>query len=197
MNRRISRVLLAITASAALASTIAWSQDEPFIGTVRYFGFDFTPRGWAACDGQLLAINQNDALFSLLGTFYGGDGRTTFGLPDMRGRIPLHAGSGPGLTPRSIGQKGGTETVTLTADQIGHSHTLQASTSAGNQSTPTGHTLAGDTGDNTYLIEAPSVAMNGASISATQGGGSAHENRPPSLAVNCVVALFGIYPSRQ
>jgi microcystin-dependent protein len=143
-----------------------------------------------------MAVAENDALFSLLGTTYGGDGRATFGLPDMRGRIPLHAGSGPGLTPRTLGQKGGSETVTLTASQIGNGHTLQAGTAVGNQSSPTGHALASDSADTTYSNEAPAVAMNNASVGLT-GGGGAHENRAPTLAVNCAIALNGIYPSRQ
>ena len=100
---------------------------EPFIGEIRMFAGSFAPRGWALCDGQLLAVSQNDALFSLLGTIYGGDGRTTFGLPDMRGRIPIHFGSGPGLTPRTLGNKFGSEHETLITNQLpSHSHTLQA-----------------------------------------------------------------------
>ncbi|MEQ9567295.1 MAG: tail fiber protein, partial [Pseudomonadales bacterium] len=102
---------------------------EPFVGEIRMFAGNFAPRGWAYCDGQLLAVSQNDALFSLLGTIYGGDGRTTFGLPDMRGRIPLHAGTGPGLSPRRLGSKSGSEKETLTVNQLAsHSHGFNANT---------------------------------------------------------------------
>ena len=107
---------------------------EPFVGEIRMFAGNFAPRGWAFCDGQLLATSQNDALFSLLGTIYGGDGRTTFGLPDLRGRIPVHAGTGPGLSPRRLGAKAGAEKVTLTVNELpSHTHDLVASNQAGNQ----------------------------------------------------------------
>lgn len=201
MIHKISSMLLAITGSALLATAATWSQPaqavDPFIGTVRYFGFNFAPRGWAHCDGQLVAVNQNEALFSLLGTTYGGDGRTTFGLPDMRGRLPLHQGSGPGLTPHAMGQKSGAERVTVTASQIGHSHSLRGSVATGNQSTPAGNALADDTGDNTYRNEAPGVTMSAGSIGTSAGGGLSHENRPPFLGTYCNIALVGIYPSRN
>jgi microcystin-dependent protein len=201
MIRKTSSALLAITGSAVLATAVTWSQPaqafDPFIGTIRYFGFNFAPRGWAFCDGQLLAVNQNEALFALLGTTYGGDGRTTFGLPDMRGRLPVHQGQGPGLSSRSMGQKGGAEVVTLSANQIGHSHTLRGNSGVGNQSTPTGHALAEDTGDTTYRNEAPSVAMHADSIGTASGGGQSHENRPPFLGVTCNIALVGVFPSRN
>jgi len=200
MIRKISSALLAITGSAILVTAVSYSQPaqavDPYIGTVRYFGFNFPPRGWASCDGQLLAISQNDALFSLLGTTYGGDGRTTFALPDMRGRLPVHQGSGPGLAPRTMGQKSGVERVTLNANQIGHSHALHGSDGAGNQTTPTSHALAEDGGDTTYSDAPPSVAMHADSIGSA-GGGQSHENRPPSLGVYCNIALFGIFPSRN
>ena len=169
----------------------------PYIGTIRYFAFNFNPSGWAYCDGQLLNVSQNEALFSLLGTTYGGDGRTTFGLPDMRGRLPVHQGSGPGLTTRQLGQRGGSERVILTAGQIGHGHTLRASTAAGNQTTPTGHSLAQDGTDTTYKNEAPDVQMHADSVSSTTGGDQAHENMPPFLGVHCNIALTGVFPSRN
>ena len=201
MIHKISSMLLTITGSALLVTAATWSQPaqavDPFIGTVRYFGFNFAPRGWAHCDGQLVAVNQNEALFSLLGTTYGGDGRTTFGLPDMRGRLPLHQGSGPGLTPHAMGQKSGAERVTVTASQIGHSHSLRGSAATGNQSAPTGNALAEDAGDNTYRNEPPGVTMSAGSIGTTAGGGQSHENRPPFLGTYCNIALVGIYPSRN
>lgn len=115
---------------------------DPFVGEIRMFAGNFAPRQWAFCNGQLMAISQNDALFSLLGTIYGGDGRSSFGIPDMRGRIPMHWGTGPGLTPRPIGQKMGVESVALTANQIpSHSHTMQASTDSVSSVNPTGTVL--------------------------------------------------------
>jgi microcystin-dependent protein len=201
MTRILSTALLTLMGSALLAAAVTWSQpavaSEPFIGTIRYFGFNFAPRGWAHCDGQLIPISQNEPLFSLLGTTYGGDGRTTFGLPDMRGRMPLHQGSGPGLTPRQMGQKGGQPTVTLTSNQIGHSHTLRASSGAGNQSTPSGNVLAQDGGDTTYRNAAPDVDMSAGSITTATGGNLSHPNMSPYLGVYCNIALLGIYPSRN
>ena len=115
---------------------------EPFVGEIRMFAGNFAPRGWAFCDGQLLAVSQNDALFSLLGTIYGGDGRTTFGLPDLRGRVPIHAGSGPGLSPRRLGAKAGAENVTLTVNQLpSHSHRLSGSANLASESRPEGNVL--------------------------------------------------------
>ena len=170
---------------------------EPFIGQIVMFGGNFAPRGWALCDGQLLAVSQNDALFSLLGTIYGGDGRTTFGLPDLRGRLPMHWGSGPGLTPRSIGQKGGAETVTLTSNQMpSHTHALQASASNGNTDEPVGNVLADGRRDDIYAGGNASVAMNASSVVAT-GGSQSHNNLQPFQCVNFIIALYGIYPSRS
>jgi microcystin-dependent protein len=174
----------------------AASASEPFYGTIMYAGFNFAPRGWAHCDGQLLAVSSNDALFSLLGTTYGGDGRTTFALPDMRGRVPVHQGQGPGLSSRRIGEKGGQETVTLMATQAGHGHGLQGNAAAGNQGSPAGHSLASDGADQVYLNAAPDVAMNAGSVEAA-GGSQPHENRPPLLGVYCNIALFGVYPTRN
>lgn len=199
MTRTISKALATLAGATTLAAAVLVSAPaaaaEPFIGTIKYVGFTFAPRGWALCDGQLLAISQNDALFALVGTTYGGDGRTTFGLPDMRGRLPVHQGTGPGLSPRVIGQRAGTEQVTLNANQIGHSHALRGTTGAGNQTDPTGNTLAQDGVDTTYRNEAPGVAMHAGSIGPA-GGGQAHENRPPSLGVNCIISLVGLFPSR-
>ena len=170
---------------------------EPFVGEIRMFAGNFAPRGWAFCDGQLLAVSQNDALFSLLGTIYGGDGRTTFGLPDLRGRIPMHQGSGPGLSPRRLGAKAGEENVTLTVNNLtSHSHTFRASSSIANQTDPTGRTFGNTSSEPVYLSENPDVYM--ANDAITQVGGSqSHTNIMPFLCVNFIVALFGIYPSRN
>jgi microcystin-dependent protein len=170
---------------------------EPFVGEIRMFAGNFAPRGWAFCDGQLLAVSQNDALFSLLGTIYGGDGRTTFGLPDLRGRIPIHAGTGPGLSPRRLGSKGGAEKVTLTVNQQpSHGHPMQASTQNALQPNPQDNVLAQSTSQDLYVGDPPDVNMNAASI--TQVGGSrSHTNLMPFLCIHFIIALVGIYPSRH
>lgn len=169
---------------------------EPFVGEIRMFAGNFAPRGWAFCDGQLLAVSQNDALFSLLGTIYGGDGRTTFGLPDMRGRIPIHAGTGPGLAPRLLGAKGGAEKVTLTVNQLpSHSHTLRASTDIPADRSPTGM-VTGQTTTDIYIDDTPVVDMATDTITKV-GGSQSHTNLMPYLCVHFIIALFGIYPSRH
>jgi microcystin-dependent protein len=169
---------------------------EPFVGEIRMFAGNFAPRGWAFCDGQLLAVSQNDALFSLFGTTYGGDGRTTFGLPDMRGRVPIHAGAGPGLTNRRLGAKGGSEKVTLTVNQMpSHTHQLKASTQTADDAAPGGKVTA-QSDTRLYINDTPVVAMNGASITNVGGSGS-HDNMIPFLCIHFIVALFGVYPSRS
>lgn len=171
---------------------------EPFVGEIRMFAGNFAPRGWAFCDGQLLAVSQNDALFSLLGTIYGGDGRTTFGLPDLRGRIPIHAGDGPDLSPRRLGSKGGAEAVTVSANELpSHSHDpFQASTDRGNEANPGGNLLAESPQISMYIEDPPSVDLDTSSITAV-GGSQPHTNLMPFLCVHFIIALFGIYPSRH
>ncbi len=170
---------------------------EPFVGEIRMFAGNFAPRGWAFCDGQLLAVSQNDALFSLLGTIYGGDGRTTLGLPDIRGRLPIHAGTGPGLSPRRLGAKGGAENVTLTVNQLpSHTHTLKATATAGNQSSPLNNVLASRAGDATYSEDTATSNMATNAVSNI-GGSRSHTNLMPFLCINYIIALVGIYPSRQ
>lgn len=162
------------------------------------FAGNFAPRGWAFCDGQLMAISQNDALFSLLGTIYGGDGRTTFGLPDLRGRVPVHQGTGPGLSNRRLGAKGGSENETLTTNQIpSHTHNLQGSSAAGTTDNPSGNVLATSTSHLFYSNTAtPDTAMSNTAI-ANAGGSGSHVNLMPYLCVHFIIALFGIYPSRN
>jgi microcystin-dependent protein len=170
---------------------------DPFVGEIRLFGGNFAPQGWALCDGRLLAIAQNTALFSLLGTNYGGDGRTTFALPDLRGRAPIHMGQGSGLTPRSIGYASGRETVALTAQECpAHSHTASGASGA-NQPSPVGNFWSTDPNGNTaaYSTTANSVMAPGA-IGAT-GAGQPHENMQPYLAVNYIIALAGVFPPRN
>ena len=168
---------------------------EPFVGEIRMFAGNFAPRGWSFCDGQLLAVSQNDALFSLLGTIYGGDGRTTFGLPDLRGRIPVHAGSGPGLSPRRLGAKSGAEKVTITVNELpSHTHPMQASSRSADRRSAQGNVLA-QSGLDTYRTTGNPV-VNMASDGVTSVGGSRdHNNLAPYLCVNFIIALVGIYPS--
>lgn len=167
---------------------------EPFIGQLMMFGGNFAPRGWAFCDGQLLPIAQYQALFSILGTTYGGDGRNTFALPDLRGRVAMHAGSGPGLTTRRAGESLGQESVTLTDTQIpSHNHALNVSNAEGNSS------RTADAAIGTSGIFASDVAslttLNAASV-GQNGGGLPHDNMQPTLCVNFIIALEGVYPSR-
>ena len=174
---------------------------QPFIAEIRIFAGNFAPRGWAFCDGQLLPIAQNTALFSLVGTIYGGDGRTTLGLPDLQGRAPMHPGRGPGLTTRRLGQRAGSETVTLTEDQIpSHSHTARGQTAAGNAgqgpttTTSIGRSAQGQlfqTNDTSNLVDLASETLS------TTGGGQAHANQQPFLALNFIIALVGTFPSRS
>lgn len=171
---------------------------EPFVGEIRMFAGNFAPRGWAFCDGQLLAVSQNDALFSLLGTVYGGDGQTTFGLPDMRGRIPLHAGQGPGLSPRQLGSRAGTERVSLTVNQLpGHSHSMRASTDLAEDTGPQGRVPArtNPASLDVYNDIGPFVPLSGQTLAAT-GGSQPHTNVQPFVCIHFIIALFGIYPSR-
>ena len=170
---------------------------EPFVGEIRMFAGTFNPRGWAFCDGQLLAINQNDALFSLLGTIYGGDGRTTFGLPDLRGRIPIHAGQGLGLPDYNQGQKSGQERVTLTVAELpAHAHASASSTTA-TEDSPEGKLLGNTSSTFIYRGGDPGeFAMQAGSI-GDAGSSQSHTNLMPFLCVNFIIALFGIYPSRQ
>lgn len=168
---------------------------EPFIGQIMMFGGTFAPKGWALCDGQLLSITQNSALFSILGTTFGGDGKSTFGLPDLRGRAPIHMGTGPGLSPRSLGQRLGEEKVTLNVQEIpSHNHTVACATARGSSPDPASNILAGDP-DKPYTASG-NETMSTAMIRDT-GGGQPHDNVQPSLCINFVIALQGIYPSRN
>ncbi len=172
---------------------------EPFVGEIRMFAGNFAPRGWAFCDGQLLAVSQNDALFSLYGTIYGGDGRTTFGLPDMRGRIPLHQGHGPGLSERRLGAKGGSEKETLTVNQMpSHTHMFYGTTmpaEVGDMALD--KVLANTEGFNAYLAEEPQNTSMSSQMIGNTGGSRSHSNLMPTICVNFIVALFGVYPSRH
>jgi microcystin-dependent protein len=172
---------------------------EPFVGEIRMFAGNFAPRAWAFCDGQLLAVSQNDALFSLLGTIYGGDGRTTFGLPDMRGRLPMHAGTGPGLSQRRLGSKLGTEKETLTVNQLAsHSHSLEGSNVQGSSATPKGSFAKDAASSNLYSTSLTGITTSLSPNMVTNTGGSRdHANTMPYLCIHFIIALFGIYPSRH
>jgi microcystin-dependent protein len=171
---------------------------EPFVGEIRIFAGNFAPKDWAFCDGQLLPVSQHTALFSILGTTYGGDGRTTFALPDLQGRVPMHAGRGPGLTNRRLGQRGGVETVTLTQNQTPqHAHTLQVLTDPATLNTPNAsRALARSRGGFAYQSGAGTEATLDPQAVANAGGGQAHNNAQPYLVLNFIIALQGLFPSR-
>jgi microcystin-dependent protein len=171
---------------------------EPFIAEIRIFAGNFAPRNWAFCNGQLLPVAQNTALFSLVGTTYGGDGRTTFGLPNLQGRAPMHPGRGPGLTDRRLGQSSGVETVSVTEAQMAsHNHTARGSENTAVASAPANNYVArgGGRGVNSYLNEDTSVGASKELL--PNGGGQDHNNMQPYLAMNFIIALQGEYPSRS
>lgn len=186
-----------IAAALFLSVSNLKAQAEPYLGQIAFVAFNFAPKGWADCDGQLLSIAQNTALFSLLGTTYGGNGQTTFALPDMRGRVLIDDGQGPGLSIYSSGQKGGAETHTLTLSEMPvHNHMINAVTAEGNQNIPTA-ALPANTKvlDKEYSDATPDTQM--ASNMLSQAGGSQpHNNMQPFLTLKCIIALQGIYPSR-
>jgi len=174
---------------------------DQFVGEIRMFGGNFAPQGWATCDGQLLPINQNAALFSLLGTYYGGNGSTTFGLPDLRGRFPINWGQGVGLSPYQLGQHNGTETVSLTQSQTpAHTHVATAVTAADTSTavaTPKGNLWAANSAIPTYAPSTSALTpMNPGAVSVA-GGSQPHNNLPPFLVVTYIIALQGYFPPRN
>ena len=171
---------------------------EPFLGMLAMFGFNFQPLGWAYCNGQLISIAQNSALFALLGTTFGGDGQNTFALPNMQSRIPVGMGTGPGLSNYQMGQMGGTENVTLLSTQMPqHSHFMTGSSEAPAQNAPAGGSLGStERGVNSYTTGANSLFPM-ASATTNVGGNQAHNNLQPYLAVNYCIAMEGIFPSRN
>jgi microcystin-dependent protein len=173
---------------------------DPFLAEIRMFGGNFPPRGWATCDGQLMSISQNTALFSLLGTTYGGDGRVTFGLPDLRGAAPMQQGQGAGLSLRVLGENGGEPAVTLlNSEMSAHTHLANALDGGGDVTTPNNAVWAGSTagrlGVNMFASTAPNQMMNPTSTGIT-GGSQPHNNMPPYLCVTFIIALQGIFPQR-
>lgn len=170
---------------------------DPFLGEVRMFAGTYAPMGWEFCNGQLLNISQYDSLFALIGTTYGGDGVSTFALPDLRGRTPIHMGQGPNLSPRNLGDSLGRESVLLTAAQMPtHYHSVHASSKAGVQAVPNGSVWAVVTGENRYTQAAPTVSMS-PNATTPAGGGQPHDNMMPFQAVSFIIATEGVFPSRD
>jgi len=168
---------------------------EPFLAEIRIVGFNFAPRGWATCDGQIMPINQNQSLYSLLGTTYGGDGRTSFALPDLRGRVPIHLGAATGAT-HPLGSKAGEDTHTLSnAEMPEHNHVMQGSNTAGDTANPGGNVLAREQGS-PYSSAMSDLQLQASWIGDT-GGGQAHQNMQPYQVLNFCIALTGLFPSRN
>ena len=180
---------------------------EPFIGQIMLFGGNFAPRGWAFCDGQLLSISQNTALFSILGSLYGGDGRTTFGLPDLRGRVAVHQGNGPGLPSVNLGERNGIAETVLNQNNLpAHSHTVEnnltvgVSTATQDSDDPDGAVIAAGPEIFTSAVADAEMAAGSVTGSVTigdTGNNTAFENRPPFTGLNYIIALVGIFPSRS
>ncbi|MDV3241697.1 MAG: tail fiber protein [Methylocaldum sp.] len=220
LHNRIRSVLRVILFGGMLSTAISASAagSEDYLGSIDFVGFNYAPRGWATCDGQLLSIAQNSALFALLGTTYGGNGQTTFALPDLRGRVPMHMGQGPGLSNRILGENGGSEAVTLNVGQMpAHSHPatttvdtsglkIRANTGQAATPNPAGNALSSTGRNNTYNTAAPDVDMAANSVGGTasatttigtSGGSQPVQIMPPYLVLNCIVALEGLFPSRN
>ncbi|HYY95919.1 MAG TPA: tail fiber protein [Pyrinomonadaceae bacterium] len=163
---------------------------QPYVGEIRMFGGNFAPVGWMFCEGQLLPISENEILFQAIGTTYGGDGESTFALPDLRGRVPIHFGNG-----FTLGENGGVETVTLTVSQIpAHSHPVLASLNGGNATQPAGNLTAQNASVTIYRAQAPVANMNAQAVGST-GGSQPHNNFQPYLCVDFIISLFGLFPS--
>lgn len=229
--RSVARTTFVLAVLLAGLSTPAAAQD-PFLGEIRWVPYNFAPRGWASCDGQLLPIAQNTALFSLLGTTFGGNGQTTFALPDMRGRMPIHVGQGPGLTERHLGESAGNETHTLSVSEMpahdhglsNHAHVIpalavdvRASSAAATAVDPAGNVLAAasvsghgspkvtkiyatgaaDVSLGASGVTLPSFTDPASAMTASTGGGQPHSRMQPYLTIRCIIALVGIYPSRD
>jgi len=169
---------------------------QPYVGEIRMFAGNFAPAGWMFCEGQLLPISEYETLFNLIGTTYGGDGQSTFALPDLRGRLPVHQGQGSGLSSYTLAETGGAEAVTLTAQQIPvHTHPYVVAAGAGNQISPSGNLSSQSFNVTPYINDVPGGAFNPAAVTPT-GGSQPHTNLQPYLCVNYIVSLFGIFPSQ-
>ena len=171
---------------------------DPFIAEIRIFPFNFAPMGWAFCDGQTLSIAQNSALYALIGITYGGDGKTNFALPNLQGRVAMHPGQGPGLSPHRLGETGGSETVTLNASQLSsHTHNLKVSSQPGEDSTPVpNESFARSVNGNLYQTTNTGLVQLSSNVITQAGGGQPHNNLQPYLALNFCIAVQGIFPPR-
>ncbi|PXY44929.1 phage tail protein [Flavobacterium hydrophilum] len=170
---------------------------QPYVGEIRMFAGNFAPAGWMFCEGQLLPISENETLFQLIGTTYGGDGQETFKLPDLRGRLPIHTGTGSSGTTYNLGESGGAEEITLTAQQIpSHNHAVLATTDLANSTSPADAYLSTTaTGNKIYSTASPTVALDPSEISSI-GGSQPHTNFQPYLCIDFIISLFGIFPSQ-
>jgi microcystin-dependent protein len=203
-RRSFLKRILAFVAGGAVVAAVkpndAKADGDPFLGEIALVPYNFEPRGWAFCNGQLLPIAQNTALFALLGTQFGGNGQTTFALPDLRGRVPMHDGGsqGPGLSSYSVGEMGGVENVTLLAAQMpSHNHAVNANSANGTSDSPVNGVMGKNaSGVPQYSGVAPNATMAATAI-ANAGGSQPHENRPPYLGLNYIIAMVGIFPSRN
>lgn len=170
---------------------------NPYVGEIRMFGGSFAPVGWALCQGQLLPISENEVLFQLIGTTYGGDGESTFALPNLQSRVPVHMGTGPGLSTYTIGEAAGVESVTLTTGQIPqHNHAFLASLGAAASTDPTNQVIAQSSQIHLFTEDAAPRQMNPSTLQP-QGNSQPHENMQPYLAINFIIALFGVFPSQN
>jgi microcystin-dependent protein len=169
---------------------------QPYIGEIRMFAGNFNPAGWEFCNGQLLPIAENEALFNLIGTTYGGDGQENFALPNLQSRVPIHMGSNAG-TSYQLAEMGGVESVTLTTQQIPiHNHAFLASTGPGNNNLPSGNVVAESASVKIYIEDTPTAAMNSSAIGPA-GGSQPHDNMQPFLCINYIISLFGIFPTQN
>lgn len=192
--RRILALAL-VSALGSLGLPQGARADPPYVGEVVCGGWNFCPAGWAECNGALLPIAENDTLFTLIGTTYGGDGQSTFALPNIAGRTMVHTGTGSGLSPRTLGESGGVETVTLTSSQIpSHNHPVQVHTGVEQSASPTNR-IVGPANAPMYSTAAANIALGASAVGST-GGSQPHNNLQPYLAAKCCISLFGIFPSQ-
>ncbi len=194
----MKKIILGLLLITAFSFSNSVTAQEGIIGEVKMFAGNFAPRGWAMCNGQLLPISQNSALFSILGTTYGGDGRTTFALPDLRGRVAVHTGSGTGLIKKQLGQRGGAENVNITIKNLpSHSHAVKAVAEVGDEGLPNGNLPASNSSVNrSYSTLSSNATMNNKMVENT-GGNLPINNMQPYLTINYIICLEGIYPSRN
>jgi microcystin-dependent protein len=191
----VNCMILCLLWFGAIPASMGHAGDEPYIGQILWVPYNFAPRGWALCNGQILPISQNTALFSLLGSIYGGNGTTTFALPNMQGRVLLHAGQSPGTSVYYQGESAGETTHTLTVTELpNHNHTVNVSTATGADSSPANAHYAQPANGKQYGPDGSSSFTSSAIVAA--GGGQPHNNMMPYMTLNCIIALQGVYPPR-